>query len=135
MKRFLAMICMAALLLTGCGGGGHASEVQVSTGESLRFTEREIEEAMEVAMDYFRENFDGCTMTRMEYIESKSWVRATEWAQQYGDDEAIVLFSDFDVAEHGADGSLNAGDTYTDWQWILTRDQGGEWVLRTWGYG
>lgn len=130
----LSVIMVISMLLSGCGGG-NASQVQVITGKSEIFTQREIEDAMETAMDHFRKEFDGCTMTKIEYIESKSEAAAVEWAQQYGADEAIVLYSSFDVDSSGGDGSLNPNSTYNNWQWILTRDEGGEWVLRTWGYG
>ncbi len=133
MRKILCMICLL-MLLTGCGGG-NASEVQVITGESAVFTQREIENAMEVAMNYFRREFDGCTMTRIEYSEERSEAAAREWAQQYGADEGIVLYSSFDVDGSGGDGSLNPNSTYSNWQWILTRNKGGNWVLRTWGYG
>ena len=134
MIRFWILICLLSLVLSGCGGG-NASEVQVITGESALFTEGEIEDAMETAMNYFRKEFDGCTMTKIEYIESKSEPAAREWAQQYGADEAIVLYSVFDVDASGGDGSLNPNSTYSNWQWVLTRNQGEDWVLRTWGYG
>lgn len=130
----LSVIMVLAVLLSGCSGG-NASQVQVITGESEIFTQGEIEDAMEVAMNHFRKAFDGCTMTKIEYIESKSEAAAVEWAQQYGTDEAIVLYSSFDVDAAGGDGSLNPNSTYNNWQWILTRDEGGKWVLRTWGYG
>ncbi|MBE6922371.1 MAG: hypothetical protein E7465_04215 [Ruminococcaceae bacterium] len=135
MKKWMILcISLLAFFLTACGGG-NASEVQVITGESALFTEAEIEDAMETAMNYFRKEFDGCTMTKIEYIESKSEPAAREWAQQYGADEAIVLYSVFDVDASGGDGSLNPNSTYSNWQWVLTRNQGEDWVLRTWGYG
>ena len=135
MKKLVCLFCMFALLLTGCGGGGNASEVQMITGESRFYTQREIEDAMETAMNHFRKEFDGCTMTKIEYNEEKSGSAAQEWAGQYGADEAIVLYSSFDVDASGGDGSLNPNSTYTGWQWVLTRNKGGNWVLRTWGYG
>ena len=134
MKKLICLFLSCCLLLSGCGGGT-ASEVQVITGESEIFTEREVENAMEAAMNYFRKEFDGCTMTKIEYIESMSQPAALEWAQQYGAEEAIVLYSSFDVDASGCDGSLNPNSTYSNWQWILTRDEGENWVLRTWGYG
>lgn len=134
MKNLLCLTCLFALLLTGCGGG-NVSRVHTVVGESEIFTQGEIEEAMEAAMDYFRKEFDGCTMTKITYDEAKGRKAAMEWAKQYGADEAIVLYSSFDVGASGGDGSLNPNSTYNNWQWVLTRDSDGEWVLRTWGYG
>ena len=28
---------------------------------------------------------------------------------------------------------MTQGDTFHDWAWILTRDEGGEWILRSFG--
>lgn len=134
MKKILCLICLFSLLLTGCGGG-NVSQVQTVVGESEIFTQREIEDAMEVAMNYFSKEFDGCTMTKIQYDEEKSGPAAMEWAQQYGAEEGIVLYSSFDVDASGGDGSLNPNSTYNNWQWVLTREKGGNWVLRTWGYG
>lgn len=138
MRKLTGVICILALLcgmLIGCGGGGNASQVQVITGESEIFAQQEIENAMEVAMNHFRKEFDGCTMTKIEYDESRSHAAALEWARQYGAEEAIVLYSSFDVDASGGDGSLNPNSTYNNWQWVLTREADGKWVLRTWGYG
>ena len=134
MKKLVCLLCLFALLLSGCGGGD-ASQVQTVVGESEILTQREIEDAMDTAMHYFRKEFDGCTMTKIEYNEEKSGAAAREWARQYGADEGIVLYSSFDVDGTGGDGSLNPNSTYTNWQWVLTRNKGGNWVLRTWGYG
>ena len=134
MKKLICLVCLFALLLTGCRGGD-VSQVQMVTGQSEIFTKREIKEAMEVAMNYFRKEFDVCTMTKIEYIEEKSAGASVEWARQYGAEEGIVLYSSFHVDASGGDGSLNPNSTYSNWQWVLIRDAGGEWVLRTWGYG
>jgi hypothetical protein len=134
MKKIVSLLLVLCLLLTGCGGG-NISGVQVAIGESASFTREEIEQAMDVAMDYFRREFDGCTMTAIRYDESKSYAQSLEWAQTYGTEEAIVLYSDFDVDASGGDGSLNPNSTYRNWQWVMTRNGGGKWNLRTWGYG
>lgn len=134
MKTLLCLLCLFGLLLCGCGGGD-ASQVQVTTGESQYYTEKEIEEAMEVSMGHFRREFDGCTMTKIEYNEAQTHAAAMEWAQIYGDDEGIVLYSSFVVDASGGDGSFSPNSTYSNWQWVLTRNKGGSWVLRTWGYG
>lgn len=134
MKRMLALFCLFCLLLAGCGGGD-ASQVQLITGESQYYTEKEIEGAMEVAMNHFRKEFDGCTMTKIEYNEPQTHAAAMEWARTYGAEEGIVLYSSFDVDASGGDGSLYPNSTYSNWQWVLTRNKGGNWVLRTWGYG
>ena len=54
---------------------------------------------------------------------------------QYGGDELIVLLSSFDVDASGGDGSLNPNETYSNWNWILVRDSGGQWRHADHGYG
>jgi hypothetical protein len=98
---FLAIVCLLTYTLSGCGGG-NVSQTQMVIGESVLFAPGEIENAMEVAMNHFRREFDGCTMTKIEYIEAKSEPAAKEWAQQYGAEEAIVLYSSFEVGESGS---------------------------------
>ena len=131
-KVFLMLIlCLA--LLTACGGG--RVKAMPVIGPSELYTEAEIKDAMEIVLGYFEKEFDGCTMTRLEYDEQKVREEMVGWAEQYDAGQAIVLLSDFDVDASGGDGSLNPNDTYRNWKWILTRTGNGKWVLQTWGYG
>ena len=132
MKRMIALL-LCVLLLTGCGG--NTRHVMPVVGPSELFTDAEIEEAVDIVLRYFRKEFEGCTLTRLEYDETAVRDEMPEWAEQYGESQAIVLLSDFEVAPYGASPSLNPGDTYRNWKWILTRSGGEGWVLRTWGYG
>ena len=132
MKRicnFLTVL-LIVLLLTACGD---VSNVERVMRVSECYTETEIHDAMDIVTAYFREEFDGCRLKNLRYDEPLA--EQQEWAKQYDADEAIVLLSDFSVSRFGGDGSLNPGDTYRNWQWVLTRTDGGTWVLRTWGYG
>ena len=127
-------LLLCALVLTACGGG-NVRRVMPVIGPSELYTDREIEEAVDIVLDYFRGEFEGCTLTRLEYDETAVREELLGWAEQYDEGQAIVLLSDFEVAPFGACESLNPGDTYRNWKWILTRTGGGKWTLRTWGYG
>lgn len=130
----LPVILLILSLLAGCTKGD-ISNVRTILGESVVYTPKEITDAMDVAIARFQSDFEGCSLLTMEYIEESSQSSATEWAETYGADEAIVLLSSFDVAQKGADGGLTPGHTYRNWQWVLVRSQGGSWELKTWGYG
>ena len=132
--KMLLSLLLCAALLTACGGGD-ISEVGRQMGESERYTKAEISRAMDQVEDHFRNEFDGCKLLDLRYDEEKTRAEAEEWAQQYGADEAIVLYSDFEVDSSGGDGSLNPDSTYRNWKWILTRSGNGAWELKTWGYG
>ena len=135
MKKLTAIsfAVLALLLLAGCGG--NTSTAGRHIGESTLYTEAEIAAAMDAAERKFKSDFDGCTLILTDYNEEFSAPRAEEWAAQYSADEAIVLRSEFETGSEAGGGSLNPNETYRGWQWILTRDEGGSWTLRTWGYG
>ena len=131
--RILFLLLAAVLLLTGCGG--RVNELQREIVPSSVYTDAEIKDAMDVAIVHFKKEFGGCHMTKIYYSDEKSLEAGEAWAENYDDDEGIVLLSDFTVDSSGGDGSLTPNSTYNNWQWILTRPNGGKWVLRTWGYG
>ena len=132
-KKLFPLLLAASLLLTACGG--NVSHVKKSIGESEIYTRQEFESAMNVAISYFAKELDGCTLNNIVYNEEFRPGAAEEWAQQYDSDQAILLISSFEVGASGGDGSLNPNSTYNNWQWILVRDSGGNWELKTWGYG
>lgn len=130
----LYLILSLCLLLAGCSKG-NVSNVQFLICESAQYTQAEIQDAMDVAVSHFKKEFEGCTLLTMEYSEAKTASSGAAWAAQYGAEEGIILLSSFDVDENGGDGGFNPNSTYTNWQWILTRSEGGKWELQTWGYG
>lgn len=133
MKKGIVIVSLLlCLLLTACGGKVRTMPV---IGPSELYTDREIGKAMDIVADYFKKEFDGCTLIRLEYDEAAVRDELMGWADQYDEGQAIVLLSDFEVDSSGGDGSLNPNDTYRNWKWILTRTGAGEWQLRTWGYG
>lgn len=130
----ISMVCMLCLFLWACSSGGNISNVDKSISPSMQYQEEEIKDAMDVVIKHFKTEFKGCSLTELVYDETNSLAQADEWAKQYNADQAIVLSSSFDVDESGGDGSLNPNQTYDNWQWILTRENTGKWILKTWGY-
>ena len=132
-KMLLSMLLCAALL-AACSGGD-VSRVERCLDRGTLYSEGQINDAMDEVEKFFRAEFDGCCLLRLEYNEEKTLAEAEEWAQQYGADEAIVLYSDFEVDSSGGDGSLNPDSTYRNWKWVLIRNRREAWELKTWGYG
>lgn len=114
--------------------GGDVSNVNRKFTTSEVYNQREIDEAMDAVVKYFGSHFKGCTLTEIWYKDSTSVGASEEWAIQYNADQAIVLFSTFDVDASGGDGGFDPNDTYSNWQWILVRNKGGAWEVKTWGY-
>ena len=132
LKKILAALIAAVLVLSlsGCGMPFTAKKI---IDDSDIYSKRDIEKAMNRVYREFA-FFEGCVLLELEYDEEYSKERAADWAENYGADEAIVLLSKFFVAGD-SDGSLEPGETYKDWNWILVRNKGGSWELKTWGYG
>ncbi len=132
----LVLSVILSVLLSACGELKIEEGVQINIESSSLYTKSEIQSAIDICVDYFNENFEGCVLTEISYDDEFCIKEKDKWAVQYEADEAIVLTSTFVVDENGGDGSFNPNDTYTDWQWILTRSNsdGEEWVLQTWGY-
>lgn len=145
MKRILSFAMLVLLLLTLCACGGDVSTVKISAVPSERFTESEINDAIQVIVAAFETSWSGCTLTEIAYAGDDINARETEYylEQHYTDfsavwgeyDRLIILTSSFDVDQSGGDGSLNPNSTYTDWSWILVKSGDGPWRYVDHGYG
>ena len=130
----LVLVILGVVLLYFLPTGGDVRIVRQEIGDSASFSAEEIHGAMETAQEHFRKEFDDCTLLTITYDEEYSDRLAPGWAENYGAEEAIVLYSSFWVGAN-AEACFNPNSTYSKWQWILTRNRGEDWVLQTWGYG
>ena len=130
----LVLVILVEVLLYFLPNGGDVRIVRQEIGDSECFTAEEIHGAMQIAQDHFRKEFDDCTLLTITYDEEYSDRLASGWAENYGAEESIVLYSSFYVGAN-AEACFNPNSTYSKWQWILTRNQGEDWILQTWGYG
>ena len=140
MKKTVAVV-LTALLLLGVGiaefalrGGAKVRGAVVTAEETAQYSKRDISAAVRKVKAKFSKDFPGKLLTVAYREDDDSLRQAAAWAAQFGEDEAIVLRSDFRTAKKNT-GSLEPDALYTDWQWVLTRSGRGGWTLRTWGYG
>lgn len=133
-KAVLTFLLVSIMLLTACGGGNVDALEIPDWKPSEIYTDDEIESAFQTVKDYFSREFDGCSLKKLYYPGDTFELAFQEWAAQYDADEAIVIYSSFDVDSSGGDGSLNPNSTYENWQWILIRKNGGNWEHATHGY-
>ena len=148
MKKYLMAIYSITFvfLFIGCGKKDNASvvkpeETPVVIQETTKFTAAEIDAAMECVREEFK-NFAGCELTDLWYDEKESNAILESYMKHGGgskngvdEKNVVVLLSNFDVAESGADGSFEAGTTYDDWNWILIRNgETDSWKVDDWGY-
>lgn len=121
-----------AFSFTACGGS--ISNVKILEWESEVYTKEDIESAIEVAANYFKKEFSGCTLTSITYAGDEKISGYSDWAVRNDADEVIVLISSFKSGRKGGDGSLNPNSTYDCWNWILVRTKGGKWRHVDHGY-
>lgn len=135
MKRVvsLLLLCLSLFALTACGGGD-VDEVGVLEVESELYTSAEIADGINVTLEYFKKNFDGCKLRELQYIGDEENNDYLDFAARNDADEVLVFTSTFDVDSSGGDGSLNPNDTYKNWKWILVRHNGGDWEHVDHGY-
>lgn len=140
MKKYisiLTIVCLAIVIAfyADAASGGDISNVKRSMYESQVYNTAEINAAMNMVEQKFKESFVGCTMTDIWYDDYVSNASARDYAKQFGYVEAIVILSDFTVDEKGAGTSFTPGDTYKKWHWVLVRNtDDSSWELKTWGY-
>ena len=120
-KRIIFILCsiIAAFFLVSFFQGGKTNNVVVSVEPSSKFTEEEINAAINIVKKKFKK-FDGCELTQLWYSENSS-NEVIEDYLKYGSgsengvkgENIIVLLSNFQVDSSGGDGSLEPNSTQT----------------------
>ncbi|MDB8804404.1 DUF4829 domain-containing protein [Romboutsia sp. 1001216sp1] len=142
MKKLIICLCfiLSIFSLVSCNKGKVSNDIKIEVSESTKFSKEEIDNAIKCVKDNF--SFEGSTLTKIWYDEEKSnhWVDAY---LEYGrglengakGENVIVLLSDFDVDGSGDNPVLEPNTTYTDYQWVLIRDnKAGNWKIDDAGY-
>ena len=135
MKKVIAFVVVLVCMLSLTACGGIVENVKITDYSSEVYSDAEIESAIDVAIKYFKKNFDGCTLTEITYSGDDSLDDAQDVADRNNADDVIVLVSTFEVDASGGDGSLEPNSTYTDYKWFLVRRNGGKWKHVDHGYG
>lgn len=138
MKRYAIIAGCAGLLLGGAavgsviyGQSGHTFGVDITIGESARFSQAELEQAVETVMDTFCSDFKSCQLQSLTYDETRS----DQYKYgSYDTPETIILLSDF-IGVHTPILDDTVAGQQKDWNWVLRQGDNGEWDLLTWGYG
>lgn len=134
MKRTLSVTLSLAAMLTISGCNNNIKNVEIIDVDSEIYSDTEINSAIDTVEEYFKSNFEGCTLTMLKYAGDDQNKASDKWAKQYDAEKAIVLLSSFDVDSSGGDGSLNPNSKYDNWQWILVENESGTWEHVNHGY-
>ena len=142
MKKIAIYLSMILIIfsLAGCNQNNESSDINVDIGESTKFSKEEINNAVDCLKISF--DFEACTLTKIYYNEEISNTAVEDYLQ-FGNgsvnkvkaENVIVLLSDFDVDNSGDNPVLNPGETYTNYNWILIRDdKNSDWKVDDWGF-
>lgn len=142
MKKIVIYLSMILMIfsLVGCNQNNKPTNIKVDIGQSTKFSKEEIDNAVDCLKRSF--DFEACTLTKIYYNEEISNTAIEDYLQ-FGNgsvnkvkaENVIVLLSDFDVDNSGDNPVLNPGETYTNYNWILIRDdKNSDWKVDDWGF-
>ena len=142
MKKIVIYLSMILMIfsLVGCNQNNKPTNIKVDIGESTKFSKEEIDNAVDCLKRSF--DFEACTLTKIYYNEEISNTAVEDYLQ-FGNgsvnkvkaENVIVLLSDFYVDNSGDNPVLNPGETYTDYNFILIRDdKNSNWKVDDWGF-
>lgn len=137
-KKLTLIFVTSIMIISLCSCSGQqekTADCNIIPIKSEIYSQEDYDEACQVVLEYFEENFTGCNMIEIKYAGDDDLDAMKEWAGEYGVEEVILLESSFETDSNGGDGSLNPNDTYTDWRWIVVRDKDGKWQHKDHGYG
>ena len=142
MKKIVIYLSMILMIfsLVGCNQNNKPTNINVDIGESTKFSKEEIDNAVDCLKRSF--DFEACTLTKIYYNEEISNTAVEDYLQfgngsvnKVKDENVIVLLSDFDVDNSGDNPVLNPGETYTNYNWILIRDdKNSDWKVDDCGF-
>lgn len=131
--RAAASLLSAAVLLTLCSCAGNVKKAETHAVPSEMYSQEDIDAAIEVIKRDFK-SWNGCTLNEIYYAGDEYTKGFTDWAARNDASEVIVLLSSFRAENPRSDSALNSRFTYDDWNWILVRENGGEWKHVDHGY-
>ncbi|MCR1952726.1 DUF4829 domain-containing protein [Clostridium sp. DSM 100503] len=126
--------------LVSCKQGRISDNIEIDISESTKFSKDEITNSIECVKSNF--NFEGATLTKIWYDEKKSnnlvdiYLENGNGSQNgVSEEDVIILLSNFYVDDSGKNPVLNRDTIYTDYQWILIRDnEKSEWKIDSFGF-
>ena len=143
--RITAIILSAAICfsLAACSlKFGIVENVKVELGDSERFSQQELEDAVKSVKNYFKTDFGGCELISICYDEYSSDCEIESYLNNgpgaYNGstyENTIVLYSDFITHDPSYESGLEHNTDYEGWKWTLIRNKrGGSWRVDECGY-
>ncbi len=140
--KSIAVLFLVVVMCFFIGCMYSRDNINITYGKSDKFCSDEIKNAIDCVIIKFNRDFRGCRLTDIWYDEDSSDLSVQSYLH-YGrgsinnveEKNVIVLLSNFNVDASGGDGSLEPNSKYTDWEWILIRNNKNDnWIIDDWGY-
>ena len=134
-KKIIALCLSIPFIFCGCGyegKEGDVSNVKIHEFSSELYTEEDVNAAADEIKDFFKEYFYDCTLNELYYAGDEECNKEKQYRSEK-EYEYMVLLSSFYVGKH-FDGTLGTDCTYNDYEWLLYRKEGGDWVHFDQGY-
>lgn len=140
MKRIsVVWICLLLLALNACANDadapGNIDGCKITYGTSDRFSEDELQNAVDLIQDQFEE-LHGCVLHSLTYAgdERSEQELASRNASEYEEKlTAVIVFDSSFRSPKEARGAWNADEEYT-WNWYVGQTEDGTWKLVGYGY-
>ncbi len=137
MKKIIVTIFLCGALfigITSCKNMGNVTNVKIKEVSSEIYSKEEIENAIHIIINDFKDDWGGCTLNEIYYIGDIKNNDFIDWARRNNKEEVIVLTSSFTVSSYAKDKSLNLNSEYNNWNWILIRNKNESWQHIDHGY-
>ena len=130
------IIAMAGIMLMSlCACSSDKDNVWTTEVSSTLYSQQDISDAIDVVKSDFKQNNSGFTLKKLYYAGDETSQSYQEWADRNNADEVLVLGSAFHTdSDCGSDKSFEPDTEYTDWNWILVRNDGGKWAIADQGF-
>lgn len=137
-RELIIVICiLVILIIVGIvvlnSQKGNISNVNIILKESEIYSKDDIDDAIDVTLKYFKENFKGCSLLEITYVGDEKNNDYFDWANRNNKEEVIVLISNFETNSFCSD-TLNPNSEYKGWNWILVRNKNENWKHIDHGY-
>lgn len=107
--------------------------IEINIGESTKFTQKEIQQAIDVVIQDFFKDSKHIELHSLSYDEEYSNAQMKNYREDVAPNNMIIISSDFYV-DSKAGGAWNSDSDYY-WMFILSRDnKESDWTLDDWGY-
>ena len=116
---------------------GNTENASIDYGTSEIYTEDDMEEMVDLIEEEFS-TWNGCELHALRYGgDELANEENLQYVNSMRDDKSFVDCAVFQGDFHSPvedKGAWDPDTEYTDWNWWLAREEGGNWELITWGY-